>query len=138
MHRKPFISNMATSLYSIKGWIKDGKMEENKPLKIRSLGLEEAIRLADEKGTRLVWLGIESSGRISKIIDVGKDRILEMDPEELIYSGADKLRALENHIFVCYHGRTSKFMSDYLERKHGIHTYHLKDGVAKLAGKSST
>lgn len=136
LNRKPFISDMITSL--CKGWIKDGIMRKSKDISTRSIELEEAIRLADEKGTRLVWLGIEPRGKINRIIDVEKDMIVEMDPEELIYSSPSKLRSLENHIFVCYHGRTSKFMSDYLERKHSIHTYHLNGGVVKLADRGAS
>ncbi len=98
----------------------------------KSVGLEEAIKIVDEKSTSLIWLGVEPGIRISNIMNVNRDRITRMDPEELIYKDSDQLKNLENHIFVCYHGRTSKFISEFLEKKHNINTYHLKDGIASF------
>lgn len=98
----------------------------------KSVELEEAVRIIKDRGTRLVWLGIEPTGKIGKILNVGSKNIMKMDPEELVYRDSKDLKALEDHIFLCYHGRTSKFMAEFLDRKHNIKTYHLKDGVVSL------
>ncbi len=108
----------------------------NKPkTENKSVGLEEAVRIVEERGTRLVWLGIEPSGRIGRMLNVGSNRIMKMDPEELIYKDSENLKKLEGHIFLCYHGNTSKFMAEYLDKRHNVKTYHLKNGVVPLTGE---
>jgi rhodanese-related sulfurtransferase len=98
------------------------------------LGFKDALRLISEKDTKLVWLGAEPKERMSKLLNVGKDRIISMDPEQLLYSDEKELSKLENHVFLCYHGNTSSFMSKHLRKAHKLHSYHVKGGAASVIG----
>ncbi len=109
-------------------------MDEDKPRR-RNLGLEEAIMIADRKNAHFVWLGVEPIYKISKILNVEKNKIMRMDPEELLYKERNELALLKDHVLVCYHGRTSSFISDFLERAHRINTHYIEGGIKKVYGK---
>ncbi len=104
--------------------------------KKRSIGLEEAVMIADRKNSRFVWLGVEPIYKISKILNVERKMIMRLDPEDLLYKEATELADLKDHVLLCYHGRTSHFISDFLQKAHKINTYHLEGGITKLSGKN--
>lgn len=99
------------------------------------LDLDNALKKINEKGTKLVWLGIEPTAYISKLLDIDSKDIRKITPEEIIYSGKDDLKKLEEHVFVCYHGSTSGFLVDYLKKTHQINGYNLKGGVTSIVGE---
>ena len=101
----------------------------------KELDLDGALKTINEKGTKLVWLGIEPTAYISKLLDIDPKDVKKITPEEIIYSNRDDLKKLEEHVFVCYHGNTSGFLVDYLKKTHQINGYNLKGGVTSVVGE---
>ncbi|MCL5262297.1 MAG: rhodanese-like domain-containing protein [Candidatus Marsarchaeota archaeon] len=98
------------------------------------LGFKDALRFISEKNTKLVWLGVEPKERMSRLLNVSKDKIISMDPERLLYSDEKELSKLENHVFLCYHGNTSAFIARHLRKAHKLSSYHVKGGTADVLG----
>lgn len=101
---------------------------------IAELGLEEAMDFIEKKNTKLVWLGTESEEVISRAIDVPKDKIVKISPEEIIYFDDKQMKKLGNHVFAGYHDSTSKFVIRFMKNKCGIEATSLKGGVTGVIG----
>ncbi|MEM0154295.1 MAG: hypothetical protein QW814_00460 [Methanothrix sp.] len=101
---------------------------------IVELGLEEAIDLMGKKNTKLVWLGSEPEDVISRAIDIPKDMIVKITPEEIIYYDEKQMKKLDNYVFAGYQDSTSKFVIRFMKNKCGLNAASLKGGVNSIIG----
>ena len=60
---------------------------------------------------------------------------ISISPQEILNIDKNSIKELENNIFQCYHGNTSKFVSNYLKKYHSIDTYSLKGGITRVIGR---
>ncbi len=97
------------------------------------LGIEDAVKLVNRSKARFVWLGVESAEYVGRILNVGRDKVIKMDPDELY--GADRalLYGLYGHVLVCYNGNLSGYLSDFLKAEYDIETYNLKGGILRAS-----
>jgi rhodanese-related sulfurtransferase len=98
------------------------------------MDFKSALKHVDAKGTKFVWLGIEPKERIGELLEIEKDKIMSIDPEQLLYMDEKEIAKLENHVFLCYHGNTSGFVARHLKKAHGLSSYHVKGGTAGVVG----
>ncbi|MCL5434623.1 MAG: hypothetical protein M1559_02850 [Candidatus Marsarchaeota archaeon] len=96
------------------------------------LDVEDAIKFVKSKNTKFVWLGNEPVKEVSEILNIESDTIKKLDPEAIIYSDKEELKDLENSVLICYHGNTSGFLSEFLNRRHGLEVYGLKGGLENV------
>ena len=101
---------------------------------IVELGLEEAIDLIGKKNTKLVWLGSEPEDVISMAIDVPKDMIVRIAPEDIVYYDEKQMKKLNNHVFAGYQDSTSKFVIRFMKNKCNLEAASLKGGVNGIIG----
>jgi len=121
------------------GRVKTGKSEMHKTLmevegNIAELGLEEAMDFIDKKNTKLVWLGYEPEDVISRALEVPKDKIVKISPEEIVYFDRKQMERLNNHVFAGYNDSTSKFVIRFMKNKCSINATSLKGGVNSILG----
>jgi len=101
---------------------------------IAELSLNEAIDFISKKNTKLVWLGTEPEDVISKAIDVPKEKIVRITPEEIIYYDEKQMKRLNNCVFAGYHDSTSKFVIQFMKNKCDIEAPSLKGGINGIIG----
>ena len=93
----------------------------------------EAQQIVSDKGTRIVWLGSEPIDYISKLLDMDKDMFIFINPNEL-FSNKDMMKLMKDHVFMCYHGNSSKIVVNHL-KSNGINAYNLKKGITSIVGE---
>ena len=93
----------------------------------------EAQQIVSSKGTKIVWLGSEPIEYISKLLDMDKEQFLFIDPNEL-FLNKDMMKLMEDHVFMCYHGNSSKFVVNHLKNSN-IRSYNLKKGITSIVGE---
>ncbi len=101
---------------------------------IKELSLREAMDFIERKNTKIVWLGTEPVEVISKAIEVPKDKIISVSPEEIIYYNEKEMKKLSDHVFAGYHDSTSKFVIRFMKNRCGIEGVSLKGGVNGIIG----
>lgn len=101
---------------------------------IAELEFNEAIDFVNKKNTKFVWLGTEPEDVISRAIDVPKEKIIRITPEEIVYFNEKQMLKLNNHVFAGYHDSTSKFVIRFMKNKCGLEAKSLKGGVNGVIG----
>ncbi len=104
-------------------------------MEIKEIEFEEAIKFATAKKTALVWIGAEPKEYIEELLGIEKNTLKQMTPPALMKLNAEEAKSLENHIFVCYHGNSSKYVASMLKDKYGIETLSLKGGITRIVGE---
>ncbi len=107
-------------------------MENNE---VEELEFDEAIQYASKKKTALVWVGFEPKEYIEELLGVEKNTIKQISINQVLKINAEQAKELENHIFVCYHGNSSRYVVDILKDKYGIHALNLKGGITRIVGE---
>ncbi|MCL5679811.1 MAG: hypothetical protein M1465_00500 [Candidatus Marsarchaeota archaeon] len=116
--------------------IKNSRRKTIKALEneIAELSLNEAMDYVGKKNTKLVWLGTEPEDVISRAIDVPKEKIIRITPEEIIYYNEKQMKKLNNHVFAGYNDSTSKFVIRYMKNKCSVEATSLKGGINGIIG----
>ncbi len=102
------------------------------------LKLDEALKLVDNKNSKIVWLGEEPISEVKDKIGLSNEHICALSPEEAIYFDREDAKKLENCIFMCYSGTTSNFLSTYFYNKYGVSTYILKEGLNSIVTQKNS
>jgi hypothetical protein len=102
---------------------------------IKEVGFADALRIANSTGTKLVWLGNESTEMIAGFLNVNSEMVIKMDPRKVYSMESKEAEELSGHVLVCYHGNTSMRVAGFLKEKHGVEAYSLSGGVTAVAGE---
>jgi len=103
---------------------------------LKEVGIVEARKLAKKGGAKFVWLGSPVKISLSTALGISPDQLLEFEPSEIIAMPDEKIKHLNNDIFVCYHGITSAALVKYLKSKKNVHGYSLKGGITAIVGEN--
>ncbi|MCL4383760.1 MAG: hypothetical protein M1168_01310 [Candidatus Marsarchaeota archaeon] len=103
---------------------------------IKEIDLSQAFEIVNKNKTKFVWLGTENVNQIAGLMNLNSDKIIQLSPMELINTNEKELiNSLQGHVFVCYHGNTSKIVAKILKSKHGVEAFSLKGGITEIAQK---
>ncbi|MCL4404866.1 MAG: rhodanese-like domain-containing protein [Candidatus Marsarchaeota archaeon] len=102
---------------------------------MENLEFEQALETVKSKGTKIVWLGNEPLDYIKNMLNLEGELLTAANPMELLRASKEELLKYEGHVFMCYHGNTSAFVSEMLKENHGIETFNLKGGITALVGE---
>ena len=103
---------------------------------MEDIDLKEALDIARKRNTKIVWLGIEPVPYVADLIKVDKNQIIQMSATEISIKNETELKKFEEHIFLCYHGNTSRAVVNYIKKK-GVNSYNLKGGITSIAESTS-
>ncbi len=110
-------------------------MSESNSEPLKELSLQDALKVIEDKKTKLVWLGTEPTDYICERLGIkGKDMIYR-DPNAILELSRESAKDLDGYVFVCYHGITSGFVAAYLQREFNMEVYHLKGGITWIIGE---
>ncbi len=104
-------------------------------MEVSEIEFDEAIRFASEKKTALVWIGVEPKEYIEEILGMEKNTLKYLDPAKTMQLGEEEAKKFDNHIFVCYHGNSSRYVANFLKDKYKIEALSLKGGVTRIVGE---
>ena len=104
-------------------------------MEVKEIEFEEAIKFAAENKTALVWIGSEPKEYIEELLGIEKNTLKQMSPQAFMKLNANEAKLLENHIFVCYHGNSSRYVASILKDKYGVESLSLKGGVTRIVGE---
>ncbi len=104
-------------------------------MEIKEIEFEEAIKFAAENNTALVWIGVEPKEYIEELLGIEKNTLKQMTPPALMKLDTKEAKSLENHIFVCYHGNSSRYVASILKDKYGVEALSLKGGITRIVGE---
>ncbi len=93
----------------------------------------QAKQMIETGKSKIIWLGSEPVEYIAKLLDIEKDLIIKIDPNELL-SNPDMPALLDGNIFMCYHGNSSRYVVNYLKNKKK-QAYNLKGGITSIVGE---
>ena len=102
---------------------------------LSELDLQGALRLVSEKKAKLVWLGSEPVEYICGLLGVESSYMIGLDPNDVLALGSADAKSMAGNVFLCYHGITSGFVVEYLQREYGLEVYHLKGGISSVIGE---
>ncbi len=104
-------------------------------MEITEIEFDEAIRFASEKKTALIWLGVEPKEYIEEILGMEKNTLKYLNPAKIMQLDLEEAKKLDNHVFVCYHGNSSRYVANFLKEKYKIEALSLKGGVTRILGE---
>ncbi len=102
---------------------------------VQELYLEDALSFIKQKKTRMVWLGTEPVEYIRGLLQLDEALMIAANPNEILHSDKEGAEKYVDHIFVCYHGVTSKYLAEMLEESHKVSTGSLRGGVTAIVGE---
>ncbi len=102
---------------------------------MENIDFVSALETVKEKGTKIVWLGSEPLDYIKDLLEIEDKYIAAANPMALLKAPKEELLKYEGHVFMCYHGNTSAFVSGMLKENHGIETFNLRGGITALVGE---
>lgn len=102
---------------------------------VREVDFKEAVEFVGRNRTKLVWLGREPVDYIRELLDLDSSMMVEADPNSLVYAGREESARFKDHVFVCYHGNTSRYVANTLKNKFGVESLNLKGGITAVVGE---
>ena len=102
---------------------------------IKEVTLDEALKIAKEKGTVMVWLGTEPVEYVRELIGVERGKLVQGNPLMIATLSKDEAERFSEHVFICYHGNTSMRVAKTLLSNYNINSYSLKGGVTAIVGE---
>ena len=102
---------------------------------ISELNFEEALKFAKEKHTKLVRIGKEPIEYIRELNGLNESQLIKAEPNVLAYADKKEAEKFTDHVFVCYHGNSSRYLATLLKDKFGIESISMKGGVTSLVGE---
>ncbi len=101
---------------------------------MKEVTFEEGIELIEGKAAKIIWLGSEPVGYVSRLLDCDETKLLKASINEILDADSGALGGFEGMIFMCYHGVTSGLVVDFLESR-GVSAYNLKGGITSVVGE---
>lgn len=102
---------------------------------VQELYLEEALAFVREKKTTLIWLGTEPVEYIRELLQLEEALMVAANPNSVLHADKSEAEKYRDHIFVCYHGVTSKYLAEMLEVQYKIPSGSLRGGVTGIVGE---
>jgi rhodanese-related sulfurtransferase len=102
---------------------------------ITEMDFEEAIKFTKERNTRLVWIGREPIEYIRELTGLEETQLIKAEPNNLAYADRAEAEKFSDHVFVCYHGNSSRYLATLLKDKFGINSISMKGGITSLVGE---
>lgn len=102
---------------------------------VAELDFVESVEHARRKGSMLVWIGPEPADYISGLLGLEPGTMAELKPHVAMAMDEKEAMAYKDCVFVCYHGRTSKYLAHIMNERHGIRSVSMKGGVAAVVGE---
>ncbi len=102
---------------------------------VAEMNFEEAVKFAKEKKTRLVWIGREPVEYMRELTGLDENQLIKAEPNQLAYADKKEAERFSDHVFVCYHGNSSKYLATLLKDKFGIDSVSMKGGVTSIVGE---
>ncbi|MGC8479588.1 MAG: rhodanese-like domain-containing protein [Candidatus Micrarchaeia archaeon] len=104
-------------------------------MEVEELVFEEAVEFAKQNKTSLVWIGSEPKEYISELLNIEDGLLKHLQPNEILKLDKDSAKKYEKHVFVCYHGNSSRYVANFLKEKHGVESISMKGGVTSVVGE---
>lgn len=102
---------------------------------VKEMDFQEAIEFIGAHSTKLVWLGGEPVDYIRDLLELDSSKLINADPNKLVYADKEESSKFRDHVFVCYHGNTSRYVANTLKDKFGVESVNLKGGVTAIVGE---
>ncbi len=110
------------------------KPMDNEPLdEVRMVNLDEARRIVEDRGLKVIWLGVENVHRIGMLLDVSESRVEKLEMTHMPSMDAESLQALKDSVLVCYDDSVASHMARFLKKEYGVDTYVLEGGIKEVA-----
>ncbi len=104
-------------------------------MSIKEVDFKEAVEFAKGHSTKLVWLGREPVDYIRELLGLDSSEMIEIDPNSLVYADREESARFKDHVFVCYHGNTSRYVANTLKDKFGVESLSMKGGITAIVGE---
>ncbi len=97
------------------------------------IGLKDALNLVNTNKSIFVWIGGWTSTPLSDLLEIGKDKVVDANPYELMEkeSYPKELKQYDRPIFVCHHGISSYELVKELSNNN-IKGYSLSGGTEAI------
>ena len=102
---------------------------------VKELDFQESLDFANRHRTKLVWLGKEPIEYIRQLLDLNESQIVGMDPDSIVCADKEEVVRFKDHVFVCYHGNTSKYVVNAIKDKSGVESVSMKGGITAVVGE---
>ncbi len=102
---------------------------------VKELNFEESVNFVNQNKTALVWIGSEPKEYIEELLNLEKNTLKQLTPAQITSMGKDDAKLYNNHVFVCYHGNSSRYVANFLKDKHGVEAVSMKGGVTSVVGE---
>lgn len=102
---------------------------------VKEMDFEESLEFARQHGTKLVWIGREPIDYMRGLLELGEEELIGIDPKSLVEGDKKTAMAFTDHVFVCYHGNTSRYVADAIKEKFGVESISMKGGVTAVVGE---
>ncbi len=102
---------------------------------VKEVDFQEAVEFVDKHRTKLVWLGREPVEYISELLEIEPSKIIGAGPGEFVNADKEKAARFRDHVFVCYHGNTSRYVANFIKDNTGVESLSLKGGVTAIVGE---
>jgi rhodanese-related sulfurtransferase len=102
---------------------------------VKEVNLEEALDFARKHNTKLVWLGREPVEYIRDLLQLDERMLVAYDPNLIVNGEKEDVVRFKNHIFVCYHGNTSRYIVNVLKENCSVEALNLKGGITAIVGE---
>jgi hypothetical protein len=101
------------------------------------VNLIEARKIVKEKGTKFVWLGDEPRIDMAEALEIEKDELIRINPQEIYNADKTLAESLVNDVLVCPHGNTSLFLAQHLKEEFNVQTFSLHGGITAIVGENN-
>lgn len=102
---------------------------------VKELDFEESVNFVKQNKTALVWIGSEPKEYIEELLNLEKNSLKQLSPTQIMSMDKDQAKSYNNHVFVCYHGNSSRYVANFLKDKHGVEAITMKGGVTSIVGE---
>jgi hypothetical protein len=102
---------------------------------VKELDFEESINFVKQNKTALVWIGSEPKEYIEEVLNLEKNTLKQLSPAEITSMDSDQAKLYNNHVFVCYHGNSSRYVVNFLKNKHNVESVSMKGGATSVVGE---
>jgi len=96
------------------------------------LNLADAKKLVSDRATKFVWVGIEPTQYVGRLLGVPKEHIIVINPTKINSYSEEEAAALEGSVIVSYDGILSMHISVFLKYKFGTDIYSLEGGIDQI------
>ena len=104
-------------------------------MSVKEIDFEEAVSFIKKHRTKMVWLGKEPVEYIRELLGVGSEEMVSAKPNELVFADKAEAAKFRNHVFVCYHGNTSRYVAEAINENAMVETLSLRGGVTRIVGE---